>query len=625
MQHSGHSTNNNTVIFDLATGQFWAPWYNMGQGGWFSNLGLSRLPSLTFQVGYDVDPKDFDPATDAIPLSAINDFDLSTLILDDPNTPENEANMIAIDGGNRVMKTGHNTYMLMPAMGANTLAETSSLEFDYKPFFREDGAQYIGDADGAGHFNEGEAIAVEQIQLSSGDALIHSNGSEILTYTRAEVETSTGRIGNATVEGRKQLGYIYVVEEENGDLVVEFYDLRTESAHQKISGFSIERANGTSTPDTEAVDTIVFYNLGEYNASSATGTDTAQTGGEKVPFSGGSEALGRLMPLAHEGFEADGDGQYDAGVVTPTHIAVGGDWNSASSWVDADGNPTDVPGDAAIIHIPESVEITASGDISSGSHVFMVRVDGTLTLESPDGADTTLKVDTIFTTNTGTLNIDADDSTDGTVDIAITPLDLNAQTWTHDGATEAYYTDNNNGKGWDDKRTDAATGSIGDDNGDGYDGVLGRFSWDPDQISLGIVSHGTTKLNGQAKLEHIEHTGIEAGATSFVIDFDPSENGWSVDDRLMIGADLLPKAPSFITRVCEFGFHILHRQFGQARHARSPQIAQVLDALLRVFGFPAMNEVGRCCSRIARGLVFGGHHPKCRRSPHSTTHPSGCH
>ena len=55
--------------------------------------------------------------------------------------------------------------------------------------------------------------------------------------------------------------------------------------------------------------------------------------------------------------------------------------------------------------------------------------------------------------------------------------------------------------------------------------------------------------------------------------------------------DLPPKAPSFITRVCGFGFHILRFRFGQARRAWSPQIAQALDALQRVFGCPEMSAV----------------------------------
>ena len=54
-------------------------------------------------------------------------------------------------------------------------------------------------------------------------------------------------------------------------------------------------------------------------------------------------------------------------------------------------------------------------------------------------------------------------------------------------------------------------------------------------------------------------------------------------------ADLPPEVPSFITRVCGSGFHNPWFRFGQARRARSPQIAQALGALLRVFGFPAMS------------------------------------
>ena len=67
----------------------------------------------------------------------------------------------------------------------------------------------------------------------------------------------------------------------------------------------------------------------------------------------------------------------------------------------------------------------------------------------------------------------------------------------------------------------------------------------------------------------------------------------SIGDDLvdLVGADLPPEAPSFITRVCRFGFHILLRQFEQARRVRSPQISQALGALQRVFGCPEMSAV----------------------------------
>jgi transposase len=55
--------------------------------------------------------------------------------------------------------------------------------------------------------------------------------------------------------------------------------------------------------------------------------------------------------------------------------------------------------------------------------------------------------------------------------------------------------------------------------------------------------------------------------------------------------DLPPEAPSFITRVCGFGFHIRWFQFQQAGRVRSPQIVQVLDVLQRVFGFQVMSAV----------------------------------
>src|SRR6056297_246196 len=53
--------------------------------------------------------------------------------------------------------------------------------------------------------------------------------------------------------------------------------------------------------------------------------------------------------------------------------------------------------------------------------------------------------------------------------------------------------------------------------------------------------------------------------------------------------DLPPEAPSFITRVCGSGFHNLRRLVGQARRARSLQIAQASGALRRAFDLRATN------------------------------------
>ncbi len=78
--------------------------------------------------------------------------------------------------------------------------------------------------------------------------------------------------------------------------------------------------------------------------------------------------------------------------------------------------------------------------------------------------------------------------------------------------------------------------------------------------------------------------------------FFPKSHGKPrVDDRrvlsgiIFINRDLPPMGPSIITRVC--GFEICSRvcRSGQARRARSPQIAQALGALQRVFCCPAMS------------------------------------
>ena len=75
---------------------------------------------------------------------------------------------------------------------------------------------------------------------------------------------------------------------------------------------------------------------------------------------------------------------------------------------------------------------------------------------------------------------------------------------------------------------------------------------------------------------------------------EPSEKGFLtvlLDTLLqnLNGCDLPAEAPSFITRVCGSGFHIPRFQFGHARRARSPQIAQARAALQRVFDCPAMS------------------------------------
>ncbi len=75
---------------------------------------------------------------------------------------------------------------------------------------------------------------------------------------------------------------------------------------------------------------------------------------------------------------------------------------------------------------------------------------------------------------------------------------------------------------------------------------------------------------------------------------------------LGLETDLPPEAPSFITRVCGFGFHILGRPFGQAHRARGPHIARngTFDPLLIAKyqrRFPEFDH--KIVSMYARGMT----------------------
>ncbi len=113
------------------------------------------------------------------------------------------------------------------------------------------------------------------------------------------------------------------------------------------------------------------------------------------------------------------------------------------------------------------------------------------------------------------------------------------------------------------------------------------------QIGVGTKQHNTAArliVDGQQRLTSLY--AVFRGQK--VLDADYKERQIEIsfrprDGKFDVADDLPPGAPSFITRVCGSGIHILRRQFGQARRTRSPQIAQASGALLRVSGFRAMS------------------------------------
>jgi len=183
---------------------------------------------------------------------------------------------------------------------------------------------------------------------------------------------------------------------------------------------------------------------------------------------------------------------------TATHVAVNnGDWFDPATW--AHGQ---VPGDGALVHIPKDVSVSYEG--ASDAKLFIVRVDGHLNMHAGNGAQTKMVVDTIVTSTGSSLKIDARGATDGTVDVVFAEGAPAAHHWS--------YMDHSGG-----------------------DGVIGRHTWDPDQLSLGLVASGEVEIKGQDIAASLQlATGPAEGATELVFD-GAGDPGWQAGQKIVIG------------------------------------------------------------------------------------------
>ena len=176
-----------------------------------------------------------------------------------------------------------------------------------------------------------------------------------------------------------------------------------------------------------------------------------------------------------------------------THVAAhDGDWSSPGTWASGE-----IPGQGAIVLIPSGVRVRYTGD--RAEHLFIVRVDGTLAIEAPSGTETNMIVDTLFTTPGSVLAIDASGADDGSIEIELRPFDIEAfeargaPAWGPE-ARERY------SDGARVVDTGADTRKIDElETLDDGPGVLGRYGWDPKQLSIGLIAHGTARIAGKAK------------------------------------------------------------------------------------------------------------------------------
>lgn len=183
-------------------------------------------------------------------------------------------------------------------------------------------------------------------------------------------------------------------------------------------------------------------------------------------------------------------------IVEATHVAVAdGDWSTASNW-----DTGTVPGDGAKVYIPSGRVITYDvNDSGRAAPIDWIRVNGSLHFAS--ATETTLYVETIATLAGSVLEI-------GT---ASNPVTADCRIIiTHDGAIDT--------------------------------------NWDYEQLSRGIVTHGTVRIHGQEKLT-FSKLSQDAMAGSDVVHLEESVNiagasSWQPGDQLVItGTELIEDRP----------------------------------------------------------------------------------
>ncbi|QOD61984.1 T9SS type A sorting domain-containing protein [Polaribacter haliotis] len=229
-----------------------------------------------------------------------------------------------------------------------------------------------------------------------------------------------------------------------------------------------------------------------------------------------------------------------------THKAVNdGSWFTASTW-----DKNEVPTEGAIVYIPKERTVNYQG--SSSVHIFAIRVDGVFNCTQTNANQTTkLKFDTFFAIHGSFVKFLANGENDGKIDVEIAPFDIEAyransnSIWSTDAKT--HFRDNGvvtfktrTGTGTDRYNTieEANNGnfSITESAGTTIDdgpGVLGRYNWDPKQLSLGMVTMGQLEIIGQEKLNMVP-LSADAKKGNDVIQLAEIPDGWKTNDDIII-------------------------------------------------------------------------------------------
>ena len=229
---------------------------------------------------------------------------------------------------------------------------------------------------------------------------------------------------------------------------------------------------------------------------------------------------------------------------TATHIAIqNGNWNTASTW-----GASGVPDQGAIVYIPQGISVTY--DTFSNTPIFAIRVDGGFICQETNSSQTAQIVfDTFISGMMSDVKFIANNATDGKINVKIEAYDIANPPASWNANALAHFTDNATVK-------NMTVTVSGDDRYDTYDeaiaspnpltvtrtqngtvadgiGVLGRYNWDPKQVSLGIMTMGDLQIEGQEKTNMVKLAN-DAFIGDNSITLASVTSGWKSNDDIII-------------------------------------------------------------------------------------------
>ncbi|WP_081415630.1 T9SS type A sorting domain-containing protein [Aquimarina latercula] len=207
---------------------------------------------------------------------------------------------------------------------------------------------------------------------------------------------------------------------------------------------------------------------------------------------------------------------------TATHTSMKtGDWNDPDTW-----NTGSIPGLSAIVVIKK--EHTITYNVNSNAHIFAIRNEGKMIFRAPSNTPRKLIVDTFFCGMMSELDIKANLPNAGTIDIHFKPFDI-----------ESKKRGDITGTRWNNQaRSHYSDGKLMNDHfnnrlfSDGP-GVLGRYEWDPEQASLGLMTMGKVTILGQEKTGFLRTTEATLRRKNNVTLESIPEN-WEVGDQVVL-------------------------------------------------------------------------------------------